>query len=71
MNEKLKIALALVCIALSLVILIVISFVTHPKSEFERMTPAQQERTVMALYEASFNATQTNWTMTIVPRTNQ
>jgi flagellar basal body-associated protein FliL len=71
MNDKLKVALALVCIALSLVILMVIFFGTHPKSEFEKMTLRQQEQTVMAIYEASFNTAQTNWTMTIVPRTNQ
>jgi flagellar basal body-associated protein FliL len=69
MNTKQKVSLSLVVIILSMAILVLIHWQTT--TEFAKMTPRQQEQTVMAIYEASFNAAQTNWTMTIVPRTNK
>ena len=69
MNAKQKVSLSLVVIVLSMAILVLIHWQTT--TEFARMTPQQQEQTSMAVYAAVFNASQTNWTMTIVPRTNQ
>jgi flagellar basal body-associated protein FliL len=68
MNTKEKISLAIVVTALSLAMVALVF--CHPKPEF-KMTPAQQEKTAVVLYVDIFNASQTNWTMTIVPRTNK
>lgn len=37
----------------------------------KNMTDQEAERVVLATEAAMFNAVQTNWTMIIVPRTNQ
>ena len=69
MNAKHKMFVAVGIAILSLGIIILLNL--KSKSPFEKMTPAQQDKTIMTLYESGFNAAQTNWTMTIVPRTNQ
>jgi|FAXJ01.1.fsa_nt_gi NADH:ubiquinone oxidoreductase subunit 3 (subunit A) len=68
MNAKHKMFVAVGIAILSLGIIILLNL--KSKSPFEKMTPAQQDKTIMALYESGFNAAQTNWTMIIVPRTN-
>lgn len=52
------------------VLILCLWFRSLPK-ETPRLTSEQADRLAMILIEANFNATQTNWTMTITPRTNE
>lgn len=45
-------------------------FCLHRQPTSPRLTSDQADRLAMTLIEANFNASQTNWTMTITQRTN-